>query len=164
MRAPLTHIIGHIAVDGHFFVTNGWPSPNKFTHPGVPKWFELEEVCVCLCVCVRVCVSLCLCVCVCVSLSLSLFLKLPLSLCLSLSLSLSLSLCIYAIYLRAGRPFSTCGGVGESEGAESRVEGVRGEVGGYGARPTQSMIYDHLLVNRFEQKYSTYRSGQIFEI
>jgi len=104
-----------------------------------------------VCVYVSVCVSVCLCVYVYVSLSLSLFLTLPLSLCLSLSLSLSLSLCIYVIYLRAGRLFSTCRGVGEREGVESRVEGVRGEVGGYGARPTQSMIYVHLLVNRFEQ-------------
>ena len=43
VRGPLTSIIGHIAVDGHFFVTNGWPSPNKFTHPAVIKWFGLEE-------------------------------------------------------------------------------------------------------------------------
>ena len=43
VRAPLTTIIGHIAADGHFFVTNGWPSPNKFTHPGVMTWFGLDE-------------------------------------------------------------------------------------------------------------------------
>jgi len=43
VRAPLTTIIGHIATDGHFFVTNGWPSPNKFTHFGVIQWFGLDE-------------------------------------------------------------------------------------------------------------------------
>jgi hypothetical protein len=43
VRAPLTTIIGHIAVDGHFFVTNGWPSPNKFTHPAVSAWFGLDQ-------------------------------------------------------------------------------------------------------------------------
>eukprot|EP00281_Chroomonas_sp_CCMP1168_P014390 CAMPEP_0206215590 /NCGR_PEP_ID=MMETSP0047_2-20121206/2276_1 /ASSEMBLY_ACC=CAM_ASM_000192 /TAXON_ID=195065 /ORGANISM="Chroomonas mesostigmatica_cf, Strain CCMP1168" /LENGTH=558 /DNA_ID=CAMNT_0053637895 /DNA_START=335 /DNA_END=2011 /DNA_ORIENTATION=+ len=32
LRSDIGVIRGHIAHDGHFHVTNGWPSPNKFTH------------------------------------------------------------------------------------------------------------------------------------
>lgn len=43
LRADIAVIKGHIAVDGHFFVTNGWPSPNRFTHPAVLEWHGLTE-------------------------------------------------------------------------------------------------------------------------
>uniref|UniRef100_A0A7S4PEG2 Uncharacterized protein n=1 Tax=Guillardia theta TaxID=55529 RepID=A0A7S4PEG2_GUITH len=43
IRSDLSVVIGHIAVDGNFFVTNGWPSPNRFTHPAVVEWHGLKE-------------------------------------------------------------------------------------------------------------------------
>ena len=35
LRSAIAEIKGLIARDGHFYVTNGWPSPNRFTHPSV---------------------------------------------------------------------------------------------------------------------------------
>eukprot|EP00291_Cryptomonas_curvata_P021758 CAMPEP_0172171472 /NCGR_PEP_ID=MMETSP1050-20130122/11915_1 /TAXON_ID=233186 /ORGANISM="Cryptomonas curvata, Strain CCAP979/52" /LENGTH=145 /DNA_ID=CAMNT_0012842915 /DNA_START=374 /DNA_END=812 /DNA_ORIENTATION=+ len=41
LRADPYLIKGHIAVDGHFYVTNGWGSPNRFTHPATLEYFSL---------------------------------------------------------------------------------------------------------------------------
>jgi hypothetical protein len=29
LRSGISEIVGHIETDGHFYVTNGWPSPNR---------------------------------------------------------------------------------------------------------------------------------------